>query len=327
MPNNQRDHSEDSPDDIVFDPDQSADVKRALRQDYRSLVKKVQEQQGNLNDVTPEDLLAKVQQADELFVKVRGPQEATLDAQLLLMATNLGAQKARAMKSGSGVFDADNFVSKLVTYMGGKSFEAMSEDSDSDDGHGRPPLDWDRIGRKAMAKSHRVPLTGFMLGPLSIEQKKRAVTKRSKLEKNKSDEQKPQELKEEDISRSKNETSTNVNLLGSILDHFDFENPVNIFEFVINPNDFAQSVENVFYLSFLIRDGQAAFETRDGVPVVYGCGKPEQADYDQGLKKRQLVLEFDMETWKRAIEIFDIKKPMIPQRAPSLTKLGDKWYG
>jgi len=45
--------------------------------------------------------------------------------------------------------------------------------------------------------------------------------------------------------------------------------PVNIFDLVINPKDFAQSVENIFYLSFLIRDGKVAFETtEEGEPVV-----------------------------------------------------------
>lgn len=43
---------------------------------------------------------------------------------------------------------------------------------------------------------------------------------------------------------------------------------INIFRFVINPNDFAQSVENIFYLSFLIRDGKVAFETDAGEPVI-----------------------------------------------------------
>jgi hypothetical protein len=45
--------------------------------------------------------------------------------------------------------------------------------------------------------------------------------------------------------------------------------PVNLFRFVINPNDFAQSVENLFYLSFLIRDGECALEMEeDGEPVI-----------------------------------------------------------
>lgn len=46
------------------------------------------------------------------------------------------------------------------------------------------------------------------------------------------------------------------------------KNPRNLFELVINPINFAQSVENLFYLSFLVRDGNIQFETRDGVPVI-----------------------------------------------------------
>jgi hypothetical protein len=48
------------------------------------------------------------------------------------------------------------------------------------------------------------------LGPLAVEQKKRAVGKRSKFEKNKEDERRPQELREEDIARSENETTKHV---------------------------------------------------------------------------------------------------------------------
>jgi hypothetical protein len=98
-------------------------------------------------------------------VSVKGPQEATLDSHLLLMATNVGAQKARAMKSGSGAFDIDEFVSKLVKFLKDDQLpeDVFSDDSDAEESNNHlTPLDWDRIGRKAMAKSHRVPLMGFM---------------------------------------------------------------------------------------------------------------------------------------------------------------------
>jgi len=116
-----------------------------------------------------------------------------------------------------------------------------------------------------------------------------------------------------------------VAILQAILD--DSPGAINIFKFIVNPNDFAQSVENIFYLSFLIRDGKVAFETMDGEPVIYRCDQPNEKDYEEGLKKRQMVLEFDMATWKRAIEVFNITDSMIPQRPPARTKLGDKWYG
>lgn len=94
---------------------------------------------------------------------------------------------------------------------------------------------------------------------------------------------------------------------------------MNIFKFIINPDDFGQSVENLFYLSFLIRDGKCAFQTDEdtGEPTIsewlsYGsncmeliaslaavlCEQPTHQDYDEGLVKHQLVMEFDMNTWK-----------------------------
>ncbi|KAF7376250.1 Non-structural maintenance of chromosomes element 4 [Mycena sanguinolenta] len=308
-----------------YDPDQDPEERRVVRKGYRTLAKSVEEHQHNLNEYSAQQLTDQVKKADELFNRVKGPQEATLDSAFLLMASNMGAQKARAMKSGSGSFDIDDFVSKLVTFMGGaKQLDDDSDGEDSEENH--TSLEWDRIGRRALAKSRRVPAMGFMLGPLSIEQKKRNITKRAKFEKDKADMRAPQEIKEEDIARAENETTKNVATLEALL--VEEEGPVNLFEFVINPNDFAQSVENIFYLSFLIRDGKVALETQeDGQVVIYICEQPGDSDYMQGLKKRQIVLEFDKATWQRAKEVFKITKSKIPQRPPARTKIGGKWYG
>ena len=71
------------------------------------------------------------------------------------------------MKLGSAAFDMDDFVSKLVTFMGGRQ---RFEDDDGDEMEvvEEGALDWDKIGRKALAKSRRVPVTGFMYPPYSV---------------------------------------------------------------------------------------------------------------------------------------------------------------
>lgn len=91
------------------------------------------------------------------------------------MASNMGAMKARALKSGPSAFDVDDFVAKLVTYMGGRRPNVLEgDDTDAnsefmeleEDGM---PLQWDKIGRKALAKSRRVPVMDFMcVSPLAL---------------------------------------------------------------------------------------------------------------------------------------------------------------
>ena len=72
------------------------------------------------------------------------------------------------MKSGSGAFDTDDFVARLITFMGGRKPAAPSrlDDEDEDDGSefdgGDAPLNWERLGRRVLARSRRVPAMDFM---------------------------------------------------------------------------------------------------------------------------------------------------------------------
>ena len=72
------------------------------------------------------------------------------------------------MRSDIGGFDIDDFVAKLITFMGGRR-QAQIPEQDSDgfeiEEEGIAPLEWDSIGRKALAKSRRVPAMEFMYAP------------------------------------------------------------------------------------------------------------------------------------------------------------------
>lgn len=96
---------------------------------------------------------------------VKAPADATVDSELLVRASMESAKMARAMRSSSGAFDVDEFVSRLITFMGGRSAAGNLGDDgdeyDDDEGDG-VPLIWERIGWKAVAKSHRVPAMDFM---------------------------------------------------------------------------------------------------------------------------------------------------------------------
>jgi hypothetical protein len=48
--------------------------------------------------------------------------------------------------------------------------------------------------------------------------------------------------------------------------------PLNMFQFIINPESFGQSVENMYYLSLLFHDGVCGLRmTEYGEPLVCAC--------------------------------------------------------
>lgn len=98
-------------------------------------------------------LFAEAQLADGVSIySVEAPREAALDSKWLMMAADISATKVKLLKHGAGAFEVDEFISKLIVDMGG------GEDAERElDGS-----QWARIGRKALAKSKRVPTIGFM---------------------------------------------------------------------------------------------------------------------------------------------------------------------
>ena len=73
--------------------------------------------------------------------------------------------------------------------------------------------------------------------------------------------------------------------------------PINYFEFIINPTSFGQTIENMFYLAFSIRDARARIELdRNGLPIVsyVDTFDPTEVSSDQ----KQSVLEMTMQQWE-----------------------------
>ena len=57
------------------------------------------------------------------------------------------------MRLDNNSFDVDNYITKLITYMGGRQM---------DDDNEEPNLNWASIGRLATRFTNRVPTSDFM---------------------------------------------------------------------------------------------------------------------------------------------------------------------
>lgn len=97
-----------------------------------------------------------------------------------------------------------------------------------------------------------------------------------------------------------------------------------------NPESFSQSVENCFYVSFLVREGKAGIDVADdGLVMIYAREKHSEDDDATHIVGHQAVMEMDMATWRESIELFDIRQPLIATRAPAVTAApaASGWYG
>ena len=77
------------------------------------------------------------------------------------------------MKLGEAGFNVDEYVQKLITFMGGRTRSGRRGDGDDHD-----HLDWAKLGSVALAVSKRPPTMDFMLGPLSVEKKVKNVVRK-----------------------------------------------------------------------------------------------------------------------------------------------------
>jgi hypothetical protein len=72
--------------------------------------------------------------------------------------------------------------------------------------------------------------------------------------------------------------------------------PINLFEFVINPTSFGQTIENIFYLSFVIRNAMGRIEEDgNGLPVVSWV---DESEGEATGENKQTVLEMTQKHWE-----------------------------
>lgn len=264
-------------------------------------------------------ILQTLEKANGLFAKVKQTSDATIDSRLLVNAADLTHKKTAQLTLGdaSAGIDVDEFVSKCISFMRRgpdladgttqrrqRPRQTQRDPNDSDEGDSGDAMNWDWLGRMACFQHNSRPaVSGFLLGPLSVQKRTRQLTQRGGRERfDATQAVQPQELQQEDLGQQENLNLTSMcSKINELLDRTiqEIENKVNrilseeedptharveevmyehhtsptggvcLFHFCINPQSFGQSVENLFYVSFLVRDGHAGVvSSTRGTPIL-----------------------------------------------------------
>jgi len=282
-------------------------------------------------------LLNTFKQANELFKNVKQTSDATLDSRLLVAASDLTLKKISNFAVGtSGVgIDVDEFVSKCIAFMKNANRRQQQHRS-SDDDSSDDATNWAYLGRAAAFKGNKRPATSdFLLGPLAVQKKVRVQKARKQgLGRRRGEKAtQPVEVDAKDIKQSDNNALKLVKEVFDILyqyfEEYGIEDGVSLFNIVLNPQSFAQSVENMFFVSFLVKEGKVAiFDTEEGAPylMIADPADDKQRNEDD-IKRKQMIFSITMWEWKELIEVFDIKESIIPTREKEAANIGATgWY-
>lgn len=297
--------------------DDNPGLRREIRSKYRELINTVQQNREDMLSPSNNKLTEVLEEANELFKDVRQVREAALDAQLLVMATDLGKEKASQLFAESSSFNPSAFAEHLLTFMGLNRLEnGESEHHNGGAADGYLPQDaWHRVAERAACCFRTAPSFHYMMGTFHaeppppkqrIERQNRAPTKEAKRIM-------PTQLKKMEESHQEATEKEVERILGYLKSYYqdDPTSPISYYEFVIDPKSFSRTVENIFHTSFLIRDGLARMYLDSAELPCIAPVEEGEVEIEGSCSRKQCIVSISPKIWKELIEAFDIRDTII----------------
>ncbi|KAJ7971451.1 Non-structural maintenance of chromosomes element 4 [Quillaja saponaria] len=277
--------------------------RRVLRSRYLAVKNFITDEREDITRADSDKFETIINEVDSLYQLVHKPREQVADAQALLNLTNTLVSSMKAYKS-DGITPSD-FVSCIL-----RDFREQHGARGSPEDSGNS-IAWKDVG---VAVSHHFrggPGCCTMIGPMDIERKNRkAVIRRKHMRP--SDTARPAELghgSREEGTDTDNNMLTMFNILRK-------NRVVRLEHLVLNRNSFAQTVENLFALSFLVKDGRAEIKLDET-----GCHlvSPRNAPAANAVLYREVayshfIFRFDFKDWKLMTCSVRVGDELMPSR-------------
>ncbi|KAM5272296.1 non-structural maintenance of chromosomes element 4 homolog A [Ctenodactylus gundi] len=291
---------------------------RQIRHQYRALINSVQQNREDI--LNADDKLTEVlEEANTLFNEVSRAREAALDAQFLVLASDLGKEKAKQLRSDLSSFDMLRYVETLLTHMGVNPLEAeeLIRDEDSSDFEFIVYDSWKISGKTAENTFNKTHTFHFLLGSIQgeppVPKPRSERPKRARMIEQ--EPTMPAQLRRMEESHQEATEKEVERILGLLQTYFreDPDTPISFFDFVIDPHSFSRTVENMFHVSFIIRDGFARVRLdRDRLPIIEPVNEDTEGIDHNTQVRSQSILSLSYHDWEEIVKTFEISDPLIP---------------
>jgi len=293
----------------MLEDGEEAEASRAVvRAGYRKLMDEIAGKEEELVSIENHQLLGYMQHNEELFTKVAAPQEAVMDALVIKHLSRLCRQQAEQMSANIAQFRHEEYAERLLASMRGEG-QQMS---------GRK---WVMLGQQTKPFFKRSPFLTCMYGALDTtppppKEKKAKDTIRSRQATKVADLVETTATVLAETEKSENQTEQMVtHVFRSLVNRYrEMERkPINYFKFVLDPACFGTSIENMFHVSFLVKEGKVDISVckETGMAMIKPVSNKNKGQGGQEEKKNQVVKNVCMDDWQRMVVELGIKRSMI----------------
>ncbi|KAG9456686.1 hypothetical protein H6P81_001194 [Aristolochia fimbriata] len=273
--------------------------RRVLRSRYLAVKHLIKDEKDDISKADSDKFHSIINEVETLHQQVQKPREQIADAEALLDIANTLVQSVK-LQSNEGMSPSD-FVTGILKNFGLQN-GPLSGDNIS--------VSWKDIG---LAVSHifkRSHGCCTMLGPMNTEVKQRkAVARRKRTEPTRHT--RPEEI----VDAGEEHTDTDKNI-ATMFDVLRRKRCVRFEHLVLNRICFAQTVENIFALSFLVKDGRVEMKVNDkGDHLVIPRNAPSAAAIASGeAKYSHFALKFGFNDWKLMVDSVGVGEELMPHR-------------
>ncbi|XP_059537778.1 EP300-interacting inhibitor of differentiation 3 [Myotis daubentonii] len=292
---------------------------RNIRRQYRQLIYNVQQNREDIVNTASDSLTEALEEANVLFDGVSRTREAALDAQFLVLASDLGKEKAKQLNSDMSFFNQVAFCDFLFIFVGLNWMEDDERDALNGCDDNIVLSFWETVHKEATSWISQAETFHFLFGSFKSESSapKRRPGHHKKAPRVEENVDMPAKLRRLDLSSNHEGTEKEVErILGLLQTYFRKypDTPVSYFEFVIDPNSFSRTVENIFYVSFIIRDGFARIRLdQDRLPILEPINVNQVGEENDPSShgRKQGVISLSLQDWKNIVATFEISEAMI----------------
>ncbi|KAK9844086.1 hypothetical protein WJX81_004253 [Elliptochloris bilobata] len=271
---------------------QDAEAKnRKLRTKYRKLRETIQYKSSDIADLTRGDLHKTLDEANALRLEVARPREGVEDSECFAVICDKGAEGARKLVSGGRGRTVRDFIRALKTTYG-RGEEALADDEPL----APDAFDWGALARRAAPLFRPAPGVSCMLGPMDAAHKERKAVVRAP-KRRVGEKLAPTELSAAEAAASAEIEENRTEMLSALVARGDAG--AGLLETVLNHASFAQTVENIFALSFMVSAARARVARHPELGLVVHANIPRGgAGAAPAQGRQQVALSYSMEDWQ-----------------------------